>query len=138
MKVTVIHEARETEIDAARVAGDGLWLSSADVLRATSWRLTSEGLCHQDTCVPLPRGGEVELIRGDTVDIAAFWRHIGHPVVRDDAGRAWVLGTASRERARALRSLQAPDFALPDLDGRMHTLSEHRGRKVLLVTWASW
>ena len=25
-----------------------------------------------------------------------------------------------------------------DLDGRMHTLSEHRGRKVLLVTWASW
>jgi peroxiredoxin len=32
----------------------------------------------------------------------------------------------------------APAFALPDLDGRRHRLSDHRGNKVLLVTWASW
>ena len=32
----------------------------------------------------------------------------------------------------------APDFTLPDLEGRLHSLSEHRGKKVLLVTWASW
>ena len=49
-----------------------------------------------------------------------------------------MLGTAARERGRALRSLEAPDFALPDLEGRMHALSDHRGRKVLLATWASW
>ena len=33
---------------------------------------------------------------------------------------------------------RAPDFALPDLAGELHTLSEHRGKKVLLATWASW
>jgi len=33
---------------------------------------------------------------------------------------------------------QAPDFALPDLAGRTHTLAEHRGKKILLVAWASW
>jgi hypothetical protein len=38
----------------------------------------------------------------------------------------------------ALRSLEAPDFSLPDVAGRMHALSDHRGKKVLLVTWASW
>ena len=27
---------------------------------------------------------------------------------------------------------QAPDFTLPDQDGRMHTLSEYRGQKVVL------
>ena len=32
----------------------------------------------------------------------------------------------------------APDFTLPDSTGRMHRLSDHRGKKVLLVTWASW
>jgi len=33
---------------------------------------------------------------------------------------------------------RAPDFALPDPSGRVHRLSDHRGKKVLLVTWASW
>ena len=42
------------------------------------------------------------------------------------------------ERGVTLQSLNAPDFSLPDLDGRMHSLAEHRGKKVFLVTWASW
>ena len=127
--VTVIHEDRETEIAAARVVGEGLWLSSADVHRATGWTLTSEGLCRDGACVPVPRTRAADVIRGDAVDIAAFWRHAGHPVVRDARGETWVLGTGADERARALRSLEAPDFALPDLDGRMHALSDHRGRR---------
>jgi hypothetical protein len=136
--VTIIHEERETEIAAARVAGEALWLSAADLPRATGWTLTSAGLCRSDVCVPVPRGREADLVQGDAVDVAAYWRHAGHPVVRDEAGQVWVLGTGARARTRLLQSLEAPDFALPDLDGRMHTLSEHRGEKVLLVTWASW
>lgn len=136
--ITVIHEGRETEIAGARALGDALWLSSADVTRATGWTLRPEGLCHQETCVPAPPGRERELVRGDTVDIAGFWRLAGHPVVHDGSGDAWVLGSGASERARALGSLEAPDFALPDLEGRMHALVEQRGRKVLLVTWASW
>ena len=49
-----------------------------------------------------------------------------------------MLGEDAGARSAALESLEAPDFALPDLDGRVHTLSEHRGKKVLLATWASW
>ena len=136
--VTVIHEDRETELVGARAAGEALWLSPADVTRATGWTLRPEGLCHRDACVPVPRGGAAELVRGDAVDVAGFWRLAGHPVVRDRDGQTWVLGTGASERTRALQSLEAPDFTLPDLTGRLHTLSEHRGRKVLLVTWASW
>jgi hypothetical protein len=136
--VTVIHEERETEIAGARIAGDSLWLSKADVHRATGWTLKPEGLCHEDTCVPVPRGSEPEFIEDDAVSITAFWRRLGHPVVRDGTGETWVLGIGARERARALQSLQAPDFVLPDLAGRMHALKDHRGQKVLLVTWASW
>lgn len=136
--ITVIHEERETEIAGARVDGDRLWLTNDDVHRATGWTLKPDGLCREETCVPLPRGREAELVDGDAIDLAAIWRHLGHPVVRDSAGDTWVLGTGARERARALSSLHAPDFALPDLEGRVHSLADQRGKKVLLVTWASW
>ena len=33
---------------------------------------------------------------------------------------------------------EAPDFTLPDLEGRQHSLSDYRGRKVFLASWASW
>jgi len=42
------------------------------------------------------------------------------------------------EIGNRLRSLEAPDFTLPDLDGKLHSLSDYRGKKVLLMSWASW
>ena len=62
----------------------------------------------------------------------------GRPVALDRDERAAYLGVAASERARALASLEAPDFTLPDLAGRRHSLAEHRGKKVLLVAYASW
>ncbi len=32
----------------------------------------------------------------------------------------------------------APALALPDLQGRVHQLTEYRGRRVLVTFWASW
>ncbi len=60
------------------------------------------------------------------------------PFAVDHEERVACLGVAAATRSAALASLEAPDFALPDLAGRLHTLSEQRGRKVLLVAWASW
>jgi peroxiredoxin len=37
-----------------------------------------------------------------------------------------------------MQSLEAPDFTLPDLEGRPHALRDYRGKKVFLVSWASW
>ncbi|MCH8076410.1 MAG: redoxin domain-containing protein [SAR324 cluster bacterium] len=60
------------------------------------------------------------------------------PALSDASGEVWVLGASAGERAAVLQSLQAPDFTLPDLDGRPHSLSDFRGKKVFLVSWASW
>src|SRR5262245_50133657 len=118
--------------------GDDLWLSAVDAERATGWAAEPEGLCKDGMCVPLPRGREAALVRDGRLNVAGLWRHLGKPVVRSAAGDAWVLGESARERADTLRSLDAPDFTLPDPGGRLHSLSDHRGKKVLLVTWASW
>jgi hypothetical protein len=139
--ITLLHEQRETPCPGAVAEGDSLWLDAAAIEAATGWQWKPEGLCHGDTCVPLPltaKDGGEPIVRGDRLNIAAAWRHSGQPVVHDAAGRAWVLGAGSARRGASLASLQAPDFALPDLAGREHRLSSYRGSKVFLATWASW
>jgi hypothetical protein len=72
------------------------------------------------------------------VEVGGLWRHLGKALAHSEAGDVWVLGERAGDRVEALRSLQAPDFSLPDPSGAMHSLSEQRGKKVLLVSWASW
>jgi hypothetical protein len=122
----------------ARAEGERLWLSPAELEDATGWSSEPEGLCRDGVCVPIPPGRERDFLRDGHVDVAAVWRHLGKPIVHTADGSAWVLGEAAGERAAALRSLEAPDFTLPDPAGRTHSLSDHHGKKVLLVSWASW
>jgi hypothetical protein len=112
-------------------ATNGLWLSAEDTERATGWTLKPEGMCQDDLCVPIA-------VRDGSVDVAAFWRALGCPVVSDAGGETWVLGAGAQQRNDALAGLAAPDFTLPDLAGVPHTLSALRGKKVFLCTWASW
>jgi hypothetical protein len=136
--VTVLTEAGEHEIAGTEASPSTLWMSAGDAERATGWVAKPEGLCHGPVCVPLPAGRERELVDGGRIDLAALWRHLGHPAAPSARGHVWVLGRSARDRRAALASLEAPDFALPDPAGRVHRLSDHRGKKVLLVTWASW
>ena len=113
---------------------DGLWMRSADARRVTGWTLKPEGMCRDERCVPLPPAAVV----GDEVDVAAFWKKLGGPAIAAEDGGVWSLGAPADERTAALEGLVAPDFTLPDIDGTPRTLSELRGRKVFLATWASW
>ncbi|MGV3622321.1 MAG: redoxin domain-containing protein [Archangium sp.] len=118
----VIHESREVTVADA----DTLWLDAETLERATGWKWKPEGLCRDAQCMLLPK----QFVDGARVDVAALWRHAGWPVAR--APGIWVLG------ASAARSVNAADFELPDLEGRRYRLSDFRGRKVFIVTWASW
>ena len=74
----------------------------------------------------------------DGVERARRAQADGRPVALDVDERAAYLGVPAAERARRLASLEAPDFTLPDIDGRLHSLREHRGKKVFLVAYGSW
>ena len=136
--VTVLTESNEWPVPGAEASGDALWLPAREAEVATGWALKPQGLCRGEVCVPLPAGREQELVQGARVNVAALWRHLGRPIARSERGHAWVLAESAGDRMGALRSLEAPDFTLPDPSGRMHSLRDHRGQKVLLVTWASW
>jgi hypothetical protein len=135
---TVLTESGATMLPQAQADGDALWLAREDVPRASGWTLKPEGLCHGDICVPVPRHDGDQYIRHSQVNIAAFWRLLGRPVLHDAAGSTWMLGAAAADRAKALKTLEAPDFRLPDLDGKLHALSDYRGKRVFLTTWSSW
>lgn len=136
--ITVLHEQSETVCTSARADGDELWIGAQDLAAATGWSMKPEGLCRGDVCLPVPRERAEDYIKGDMLNATAFWRRLQHPIAHDAAGELWVLGTSATDRSNALASLEAPDFALPDLAGATRTLAEQRGKKVLLATWASW
>jgi hypothetical protein len=62
---------------------------------------------------------------------------VRQPVVHDSTLATWYFGLRADER-ETLSSLTAPDFTLPDMQGKLRSFSDFRGKKVLLVTWASW
>jgi hypothetical protein len=136
--VVVLNEQADTECPSARVEGERLWIDAGEFQAVTGWSLKPEGFCRGDICVPVPAGRVHEFVAGDAVNAAAFWGRMGNPIVHDAACEVWVLGTNAADRSSSLQSLEAPDFSLPDLEGRTHALSEQRGKKVLLATWASW
>ena len=115
-------------------ARDGLWMSPADAETVTGWTLKPEGMCRADACVPLPASA----LKPNEVDVAAFWQKLGGPVVASEQRDVWALGAPADERNAALEGLAAPDFTLPDVNGVPRTLSQLRGKKVFLATWASW
>lgn len=105
-----------------------------ELARRTGWTIKPEGACLGDVCVPLP----ADVRRPDgTLDAAVLSARLGAPLVHDRAHDLWALGPAT-VTGKALSTAQAPDLELPDVDGHPFRLSSLRGRKVLLVAWASW
>lgn len=138
MATDIIFGERVFEGVDAKSSGGALWLSAADLKRVSGWEHKPEGFCKGDVCVPVPPPRASELASNGQYNLAALANLVGIPAVADAEFNAWAFGESAAERTRTLKSLDAPDFSLPDLDGKMHSLSEHRGKKVFVVSWASW
>ncbi len=121
-----------------RSTRDALWLTTEQLEDVTGWRLKPEGLCRAEACVPLSEELRDRWVRDGIVNAAGLWRALGRPILSDRTATTWMLGESADDSNRQLRSTQAPDFTLPDITGKLHSLSDYRGRKVFLATWASW
>jgi hypothetical protein len=133
--LTLLHPEGQAEVSA--VTEGGRVRVPPDAIRdSLGWELKESGLCRGDVCVPV--ADRSSLVDEDGIDLAALADALGLPLAVDAEAGAAAVGTPHADRAAGLASGQAPDFELPDLSGRMHTLSEHRGKKVLLIAYASW
>ena len=132
---TLLEQDRATTVPASLEA-DRVRLSPEALEEGLGWQLKPEGFCRGETCIPLPPGAG--LVNDGRTDLRAFAGLLGRPLALDREESVACLGTAAGERSAMLSSLKAPDFTLPDSTGKMHRLSDHRGRKILLNAWGSW
>ena len=135
MTFTILDEGREVVVPAT-IDGGRVRVPAEAVHTALGWEFHGGQLCSDSMCVPVADAAALADERG--IDLAALAAALDRPLAVDVAEWAAYLGVSAHERAQALSSLEAPDFTLPDLAGRLHSLSEHRGKKVLLVAYASW
>jgi len=111
-----------------------LWMAADDFTKCTAWEVKPEGFCQGNICIPAGDAVDTE----GSVDIAAFAELTNRPLIVNLDEKVISLGESANTRSSELDSLKAPDFSLPDLNGKMHSLSEHRGKKILLAAYASW
>jgi hypothetical protein len=110
-----------------------LALTPDDLHAATGWEIKPEGACKDDVCVPL--GGLAPGADG-TIDVRAFADRMHMPLAHDEKHGVWALG--ARSSGSVLDSATLPAIVLDDFGGNAFDVASLRGRKVLLVAWASW
>ena len=133
--LVLLDVGQPTEVDVT-IGQSGVWIASAGVQAALGWELKPEGLCRDATCIPL--AGRPGLVNDGQLNLEGLADLLGRPIAyAPEEGVAYV-GPGKELFDHTLRTLEAPEFTLPDLEGRLHSLSEHRGSKVLLAAWASW
>jgi hypothetical protein len=135
---TVLYNDRAVVLDrrgrGPKQAADALWVRKRDLPRINDFELKPQGACRADLCIPVAK----DMIRGDYFNLTAFAKKAGQPVVVEAGERVWSFGEMQALGGGFVGSRIAPDFEVPDRAGRPVHLSTFRGKKVLVVTWASW
>ena len=133
-RATVLYDGRAIGLSRVTADADALWIQKADLPAINGFELKPQGACREEICIPIPRA----MMRGMQFNLTAFAQRIGQRVVADPAARVWSFGEIPVVRGAFLESRIAPEFSVPDRKGRPVKLSQFRGKKALVVTWASW
>lgn len=129
---TVLYDNRVIALAASRVDQGDLWAPFAELPKLNEFVVKPQGACRADVCIPLGK----ELKQNGWLNLSGFARKLKQAVVHDAS--IWSFGEIPAMRGGFLESRVAPDFAVKDRKGGTVRLSDFRGRKILLLTWASW
>ena len=137
-KAVVLYDDRSVVLDQVGTnpahSPDGLWVRKTDLPRINEFELKPQGACRGEVCIPVDK----TMTRGRFFNLTAFAHKIGQPLVFNREAHVWSFGEIPLLRGQFLESRASPDFAVPDRTGRSVHLSDFRGKKVLVLTWASW
>ena len=129
---TVLFGDNAVSLDKVRSVDQNLWVQSKDLPRINEFEVKPQGACRADVCIPLSKS----LKDGNWFNLTGFAHKIGETVVADQD--VYSFGEIPVLRGGFYNSRIAPDFAVPDRKGKVVHLSDFRGKKALVLTWASW
>jgi AhpC/TSA family len=141
-KTTALFDGAVVNIENTLADPIDLWVSPEDLTRVTGLVLKPEGACVADICIPVKQDTDsnlfVKRLGKQWVNATALAAILGQSVVADRDANVWSFGQVPAVRASSYDQGVAPDFALNDREGNTVRLSDYRGKKVIIMTWASW
>jgi len=139
---TVLYNERVVEIERTLPDATELWVTPADLTRVNDFVLKPEGACLAELCIRVlqDRDSDMYVTRSNQgwFNLTGLADKLQQAYVSDFDDGVWSFGAMPLERQSFLRGGMAPDFEMADRDGNPVKLSDFRGKKVLLLTWASW
>jgi hypothetical protein len=139
---TVLFNDSVVEIENTLAAPNDLWVSPEDLTKITGLELKPEGACVGDICIPIKQDtdGDLFVTRDGSpwVNATGLAKIVRQSVVVDHDANVWSFGEIPNAHVASLSEGMAPDFAMKDRQGNTVKLSDYRGKKVIIMTWASW
>jgi len=139
---TVLFNDQVVEVNDVLSDPNDLWVSPEDLTRINGFELKPEGACLNEICIVAREdvdGGLVINRDGQKwFNVTELARKLQQAFVHDAETGTWSFGEIPVTRQAFLESGMAPDFELVDRKGKTIRLSDFRGKKVMIITWASW
>ena len=138
----VLFEDRVTEVGSVLPDATDLWVKPSVLPAVNGFELKPEGACFEDICVPVRQDEDSAIfVRRENqawISVTELARRIQQPFVVDHDKGVWSFGAIPVTRQALIREGVAPDFTLPDWRGDEISLSDFKGKKIMLLSWASW
>ena len=139
---TVVSLDGVAEVSEVLADPNDLWVTKADLPDVNGFELKPEGACLDEICIPIRQSEDSELYvtrQGKGwVNVTGLARILKQPVVADYDTQTFSLGAIPVQRTSFVRDAVAPDFELKDWQGNTYGLSDFKGKKIMLLSWASW
>ncbi len=135
MSEVVVLAEDETRVGGA-ISESGVEVDAAGLAAAIGWELKPEGLCRDEVCIPVSDPASLAL--GDGYDLTAVAKAIGATALVDTDLGVVAVSQPKAQRNVAVHDMMAPELVLPDLDGNQVSTAGFKGRKKMLVVFASW
>lgn len=139
--VSVITPEKTFTLEAAFVEKGELWIPQSDLKKVNGFELKPEGVCYKSMCIPLPKNNAAWIKKstaGSFFNLTAFAKKMDQQFVTDAKKEVFSFAAVPDLANRQLPLGKAPNFKLKDRKGKTVRLSDFRGKKVLIWTFASW
>ena len=139
---TVLFGQNVVTLDETLADPTDLWIASEDLTRVNGFELKPEGACLDEICVPVKQDEDSDMfVRRDGktwFNVSELADRLQQPVVVDHEASVFSFGSIPVTRASFREQAVAPNFELLDRSGETVQLSDFKGKKIMLLTWASW
>lgn len=139
---TVLFEQNVVTLSDTLADPTDLWIATEDLTRVNGFELKPEGACLDEICVPVKQDEDSDIFvrrEGRTwFNVTELADKLQQPVVVDYEAGVYSFGAIPVTRASFREQAVAPNFELTDRNGNKVQLSDFKGKKIMLLTWASW